>query len=108
MFWTICNNHVCYQRSFSVVTTYLTIIDVQDFAHSSHFCSFLLSPHVVRYYGSYFKNSDLWIVMEYCGAGSVSDIIRIRSKTVRVNVAVARTDTHIGNTDSVSKGIDQS
>ncbi|XP_061688454.1 serine/threonine-protein kinase 4-like isoform X1 [Syngnathoides biaculeatus] len=40
------------------------------------------SPHVVRYYGSYFKNSDLWIVMEYCGAGSVSDIIRIRGKTL--------------------------
>lgn len=36
----------------------------------------------MRYYGSYFKNSDLWIVMEFCGAGSVSDIIRIRSKTV--------------------------
>ncbi|XP_072541023.1 serine/threonine-protein kinase 4-like [Salminus brasiliensis] len=40
------------------------------------------SPHVVKYYGSYFKNSDLWIVMEYCGAGSVSDIIRQRSKTL--------------------------
>uniref|UniRef100_A0AAY4ETY4 non-specific serine/threonine protein kinase n=1 Tax=Denticeps clupeoides TaxID=299321 RepID=A0AAY4ETY4_9TELE len=40
------------------------------------------SPYVVRYYGSYFKNSDLWIVMEYCGAGSVSDIIRLRSKTL--------------------------
>ncbi|XP_071350292.1 serine/threonine-protein kinase 4-like [Trachinotus anak] len=40
------------------------------------------SPHVVRYYGSYFKNSDLWIVMEYCGAGSVSDIIRIRNTTL--------------------------
>ncbi|KAM9409990.1 serine/threonine-protein kinase 4-like [Pholidichthys leucotaenia] len=40
------------------------------------------SPHVVRYYGSYFKNRDLWIVMEYCGAGSVSDIIRIRNKTL--------------------------
>ncbi|KAM8915004.1 LOW QUALITY PROTEIN: serine/threonine-protein kinase 4-like [Spinachia spinachia] len=40
------------------------------------------SPHVVRYYGSYFKNSDLWIVMEYCGAGSVSDIIRLRNKTM--------------------------
>ncbi|KAI4826932.1 hypothetical protein KUCAC02_030362, partial [Chaenocephalus aceratus] len=39
-------------------------------------------PHVVRYYGSYFKNSDLWIVMEYCGAGSVSDIIRLRNKTI--------------------------
>ncbi|AWP02179.1 Serine/threonine-protein kinase 4 [Scophthalmus maximus] len=40
------------------------------------------SPYVVRYYGSYFKNSDLWIVMEYCGAGSVSDIIRLRNKTL--------------------------
>lgn len=44
--------------------------------------SLSFSPHVVHYYGSYFKNSDLWIIMEYCGAGSVSDIIRIRNKTV--------------------------
>lgn len=42
----------------------------------------LSSPYVVKYYGSYFKNTDLWIVMEYCGAGSVSDIIRLRNKTV--------------------------
>ncbi|XP_047478935.1 serine/threonine-protein kinase 4-like isoform X1 [Penaeus chinensis] len=40
------------------------------------------SPHVVKYYGSYFKDSDLWIVMEYCGAGSVSDIMRLRKKTL--------------------------
>ncbi|EHB15003.1 Serine/threonine-protein kinase 4, partial [Heterocephalus glaber] len=38
------------------------------------------SPHVVKYYGSYFKNTDLWIVIEYCGAGSVSDIIRLQNK----------------------------
>lgn len=44
--------------------------------------SFASSPYVVKYYGSYFKNTDLWIVMEYCGAGSVSDIIRLRNKTV--------------------------
>lgn len=43
---------------------------------------FQSSPYVVKYYGSYFKNTDLWIVMEYCGAGSVSDIIRLRNKTV--------------------------
>ncbi|KAM9296392.1 serine/threonine-protein kinase 4-like [Gastrophryne carolinensis] len=41
------------------------------------------SPHVVKYYGSYFKNSDLWIVMEYCGGGSVSDIIRLRKQTLK-------------------------
>uniref|UniRef100_A0A8C0HDS4 Protein kinase domain-containing protein n=1 Tax=Chelonoidis abingdonii TaxID=106734 RepID=A0A8C0HDS4_CHEAB len=43
---------------------------------------FIFSPYVVKYYGSYFKNTDLWIVMEYCGAGSVSDIIRLRNKTL--------------------------
>ncbi|GMT02807.1 hypothetical protein PENTCL1PPCAC_24981, partial [Pristionchus entomophagus] len=40
------------------------------------------SKYVVKYYGSYFKNSDLWIVMEYCGAGSISDIMRLRRKTL--------------------------
>ncbi len=47
---------------------------------------YLNSPYVVKYYGSYFKNTDLWIVMEYCGAGSVSDIIRLRNKTVNTTV----------------------
>ena len=41
------------------------------------------SQYVVKYYGSYFKNTDLWIVMEYCGAGSVSDIMRIINNPVR-------------------------
>jgi len=36
------------------------------------------SPYVVKYYGSYFKNTDLWIVMEFCGAGSVLDIMKLR------------------------------
>ncbi|CAF3340126.1 unnamed protein product [Rotaria socialis] len=40
------------------------------------------SPYIVKYFGSYFKESDLWIVMEYCGAGSVSDIIKLRGKTL--------------------------
>nr|CAD7445437.1 unnamed protein product [Timema bartmani] len=40
------------------------------------------SPWIVKYYGSYFKNTDLWIVMEYCGAGSVSDIMRLCKKTL--------------------------
>lgn len=31
------------------------------------------SPHIVSYHGSYRHGDDLWIVMEYCGGGSVSD-----------------------------------
>jgi len=40
------------------------------------------SPYIISYFGSYFKDSELWIVMEYCGAGSVSDIMRITDKTL--------------------------
>ncbi|CEF63249.1 Serine/threonine-protein kinase hippo [Strongyloides ratti] len=51
------------------------------------------SEFVVKYFGSYFKNSDLWIVMEYCGAGSISDIMRIRRKTLNENeIAVVLKD----------------
>eukprot|EP00730_Choanoeca_flexa_P008190 TRINITY_DN12455_c0_g2_i1.p1 TRINITY_DN12455_c0_g2~~TRINITY_DN12455_c0_g2_i1.p1 ORF type:complete len:457 (+),score=91.87 TRINITY_DN12455_c0_g2_i1:226-1596(+) len=40
------------------------------------------SEHVVKYYGSYFHGSDLWIVMEFCGAGSVADIMRVRKRVL--------------------------
>eukprot|EP01132_Coremiostelium_polycephalum_P001253 gene1253-1580_t len=35
-------------------------------------------PNIVQYFGSYFKDKDhqLWIVMEYCGGGSVSDLVQ--------------------------------
>lgn len=33
------------------------------------------SPHIVRYFGTYVKDTDLWITMEYCNAGSVSDLM---------------------------------
>ena len=33
------------------------------------------SPHIVRYFGTYIKDTDLWISMEYCNAGSVSDLM---------------------------------
>lgn len=52
------------------------------------------SPYIVKYYGSYFKNTDLWIVMEYCGAGSVSDMMRLRKKTLSEDeIATILSDT---------------
>lgn len=35
------------------------------------------SQFIVKYFGSYFKDSDLWIVMEYCDYGSVSDCMKL-------------------------------
>lgn len=34
-------------------------------------------PNVVRYYGSWRTADSLWIAMEYCAAGSVSDIMQV-------------------------------
>ncbi|CAD7696019.1 unnamed protein product [Ostreobium quekettii] len=33
-------------------------------------------PNVVQYKGSYTYNDSLWIVMEFCGGGSIADIVR--------------------------------
>mmetsp|Transcript_49222 Transcript_49222/g.73199 ORF Transcript_49222/g.73199 Transcript_49222/m.73199 type:complete len:493 (-) Transcript_49222:21-1499(-) len=33
------------------------------------------STYITRYFGSFMKDDDCWIVMEFCGAGSVNDIM---------------------------------
>ena len=38
------------------------------------------SDYIVRYYGSTFQENVLWLIMEYCAAGSVLDLIRITKK----------------------------
>ncbi|RNA09519.1 Serine threonine- kinase 4 [Brachionus plicatilis] len=40
------------------------------------------SDNIVKYYGSFFKESYLWICMEYCPAGSVSDIMKLLGITL--------------------------
>jgi len=32
--------------------------------------------NIVQYYGSYFKDDSLWLIMEHCAGGSVIDLIR--------------------------------
>lgn len=71
------------------------------------------SPYVVKYYGSYFKGkaaslssslwtnslslptsgTDLWIVMEYCGGGSVSDIMKTRKTLSESEIGTILRDT---------------
>ena len=68
--------------------------DRQDIIKDISIMKQCVSPYIVRYYGSYFKNTDLWIVMEYCGAGSVSDIMRLRKKTLtEEEIATVLSDT---------------
>ncbi|XP_072951482.1 serine/threonine-protein kinase 1 [Typha angustifolia] len=39
-------------------------------------------PNVVRYFGSYQGEEYLWIVMEYCGGGSVADLMHNTEETL--------------------------
>mmetsp|Transcript_17872 Transcript_17872/g.30359 ORF Transcript_17872/g.30359 Transcript_17872/m.30359 type:complete len:156 (+) Transcript_17872:47-514(+) len=40
------------------------------------------SPYIVRFYGAYIKESDLWLVIEFCNSGSVQDIIKMANITL--------------------------
>ena len=40
------------------------------------------NANIVGYIGSYIKDTDLWLIMEYCSAGSVADLIKITKRTL--------------------------
>ncbi|KAI5073302.1 hypothetical protein GOP47_0011315 [Adiantum capillus-veneris] len=44
--------------------------EIEMLQHCNH-------PNVVRYLGSYQAEEYLWIVMEYCGGGSVADLLHV-------------------------------
>lgn len=50
--------------------------EVDDIIQEINILSELNSSFVTKYYGSFLKGSDLWIVMEYCSGGSCSDLMK--------------------------------
>ena len=44
---------------------------------------------IVRYFGSYFKNEHLWMFIEFCPAGSVSDIVKLMKTNMTENEIAA-------------------
>jgi len=40
------------------------------------------SSYIVQYYGSYYKDRKIWIIIENCDAGSVLDLIKITKKNL--------------------------
>jgi serine/threonine protein kinase len=50
--------------------------EVDDIIQEISILSELNSPYVTKYYGSFLKGSDLWIVMEFCSGGSCADLMK--------------------------------
>ncbi|KAJ2991864.1 hypothetical protein NUW58_g2364 [Xylaria curta] len=50
--------------------------EVEDIIQEIAILSELRSPYVTKYYGSYAKGAELWIVMEFCAGGSCSDLMK--------------------------------
>ena len=50
--------------------------EVDDIIQEISILSGLNSPYVTKYFGSYLKGSDLWIIMEYCSGGSCGDLLK--------------------------------
>jgi serine/threonine-protein kinase 24/25/MST4 len=50
--------------------------EVDDIIGEISILSELHSQYVTKYYGSYLRGSDLWIVMEFCSGGSCADLMK--------------------------------
>ena len=69
-----------HKESRQVVAIKKVPFDLQDMLKEIYVMQECDSPHIVKYFGTYFKGSDLWIVMEFCGAGSILDIMKLRGR----------------------------
>ncbi|OBA18045.1 Pkinase-domain-containing protein [Metschnikowia bicuspidata var. bicuspidata NRRL YB-4993] len=54
--------------------------DVRDLIKEIHFLSRVRSPHLTRYYETFLQDTKMWIVLEYCGGGSCSDLLKCFGK----------------------------
>ncbi|GAM24111.1 hypothetical protein SAMD00019534_072860 [Acytostelium subglobosum LB1] len=56
--------------------------DLDDMKKEINFMKQCRSNYIITYHGSFKRDSEIWIVMEYCGGGSVCDAIKITNKTL--------------------------
>eukprot|EP00299_Pterocystis_sp_00344_P013623 c6697_g1_i1.p1 GENE.c6697_g1_i1~~c6697_g1_i1.p1 ORF type:complete len:781 (-),score=148.17 c6697_g1_i1:171-2513(-) len=69
----------CLRKADSLICA-VKMVPVDDFKQLEKEINILKqcrSEWIVAYFGCYHKETDIWIVMEYCGIGSVSDLMHV-------------------------------
>ncbi|XP_059363220.1 mitogen-activated protein kinase kinase kinase kinase 2-like isoform X1 [Carassius carassius] len=66
--------------------------------------------NIVAYYGTYHRNSKLWICMEYCGGGSLQDIYQVTGPLKEKQIAYVCRETlqglnHLHETGKIHRDI---
>jgi serine/threonine protein kinase len=59
-----------------------TCNEIESFKKEINVLSQCDSPYIVHYFGSYIKNYQIWIILEYCDGGSLLELINILPKSL--------------------------
>ncbi|SCU95064.1 LAMI_0F00804g1_1 [Lachancea mirantina] len=70
------DKRTCEEVAIKIINLEESKDDIEILAQEIYFLSELKSEYVTRYLGTYVEDVCIWIVMEYCGGGSCSDILR--------------------------------
>ncbi len=55
------------------------------------------SPYIVNFQGAFLKEENVWLAMEYCGAGAISDIMKAQASCLdEKQIQVVMRETILG------------
>ncbi|GAM24558.1 hypothetical protein SAMD00019534_077330 [Acytostelium subglobosum LB1] len=71
--------------------------DIDDMKKEINFMKQCTSKYIITYHGSFKKDNEIWIVIEYCSSGSICDLMKITEKTLsEEQIAVVSRDVLLG------------
>lgn len=70
--------------------------DIDELIKEIHFLSHIRSKYLTRHYETFLQETKMWIVLEYCGGGSCSDLLKVFGKLDEDVTAYVMRDVLLG------------